>query len=227
MPAAQIGSGTTVIVHSELDPAFALIDAQVDIGRMRQVGDALEADLAWTLRLGALADARAAHPGLDLPDGSRSVSRERVVCRADGALSYAVEARLVAPDGRLLDRRVLDAVATRREAERQAGSRGGPASLGSSYGPDPQSLLCWAAARRCEGRDFTWPPPPNLTPLEHSPRATAMRKAYAVRFVPTCRLPPRVAGRAADDSRDDVPTRPSTNDSGRDPAASNRRKDIP
>ncbi len=61
--------------------------------------------------------------------------------------------------------------------------------LGASYGPDPRSLVCWAAARKCDGKDFTWPPPPNLAPLDNSARAAAMRKAYAAGFAPACRLP--------------------------------------
>ena len=179
VPAARIAAGAPVLVDSESDPAFALINARVDVGRLRQVGDAIEAELAWTLREGVLRDARAARPGVRIPDGSASVSRERVVCGADGALSFEVETRIVSPDGRVLDRREVDAAASRTRAEAQAKAMAALSPLGASYGPDPRSLVCWAAARKCEGRAFTWPPPPNRTPLDYSARADAMRKAYA------------------------------------------------
>jgi hypothetical protein len=189
VPAAKIATGAPLVVDSETDPSFALINARVDIGRLRQVGDALEAELAWTLRYGVLNDARAARPGVTIAEGSTSVSRERVVCRAAGALSYGVETRIVSPDGKVLDRRSLDAAASRQKAEAQEEAMAKLSPLGASYGPDPRSLVCWAAARKCEGRDFTWPPPPNRTPLEYSERADAMRKAYAATFVPSCKLP--------------------------------------
>ncbi len=188
VPAARIGAGTALVVDSEPDPAFSAINARVDVGRLRQKGDAIEAELSWPLRLGALIDARAARPGIDIPDGSASISRERIVCRTAGALSYAIEIRIVAPDGHVVDSRSFDAAVARRDAEEQDRAFG--RSLGpSSYGTDPRSLVCRAAARRCDGHDFRWPPPPNQTPLEHSARADAMRKAYAAEFVPSCRLP--------------------------------------
>ena len=187
--AAKIAGGTPLLVDSESDPAFALINARVDIGRLRQVDDALEAELSWTLRLGMLNDVRAAHAGVDIPDGSASVSRERIVCRAEGALSFAIETRIVAPGGRVLDRRTFDVAAARQKAEAQERAMARLTSSGASYGSDPRSLVCWAAARKCEGRDFTWPPPPNLAPLDNSARAESMRKAHAAGFVPRCRLP--------------------------------------
>ena len=188
VPSAKIGAGAPLIVDSEADPEFELINVRVDVGRIRQVGDALEAELTWTLRSGLLADARATHPDVDIPDASASVSRERIVCRADGALSYAVETRIVAPDGRVLDRRSFDAATARREAEAQERQLARLSPLGAGYGPDPRSLVCRAAARRCDGHAFTWPPPPDLTPLERSARAARMRKDYDATFIPSCRL---------------------------------------
>ncbi len=116
VPAAKIAAGSPLVVDSQTDPEFALINARVDIGRLRQVDDAVEAELVWPLRYGSLNDARASRPGVVIPEGSTSVSRERVVCRADGAMSFAVETRIVAPDGRVLDRRPLDPVDARKKA---------------------------------------------------------------------------------------------------------------
>jgi hypothetical protein len=169
-----------LLVSSTTDPSLALINARVDIGDLRQAGDAVEAELAWTLRLGMLNDIRFLHPGVSIPEGSASIIRERIVCRSDRALSYVVETRIVAPDGKLLYRKAHDADLERKKAEALAGPM--------SYGTDPRSLVCWAAARKCEGKDFTWPPPPNNTPLEYSARATSMRTEYNARFVPTCPL---------------------------------------
>ena len=189
VPAARIAAGTPLQVDSNSDPAFALINARVDIGRLRQVGDAIEAELAWTLRSGMLNDERAVRPGVVIPEGSVSISREHIVCGADGALSFSVETRIVAADGKLLDRRSQDAGAQRQKAEAQEQSLARMTGRPTGYGSDPRSLVCWAAARRCEGQAFTWPPPPNLTPLEHSARADKMRQGYAARFLPNCRLP--------------------------------------
>src|SRR4051812_34921840 len=76
VPAAQVAAGSALLVSSITDPSFALINARVDIGNLRQAGDAVEAELAWTLRLGMLNDIRALHPGVSIPEGSASISRE-------------------------------------------------------------------------------------------------------------------------------------------------------
>jgi hypothetical protein len=183
VPAAAIGSGSPVLVDSNTDPKFELINVRVDIGTLRQIGDAIEAELTWTLRLGLLRDTRAAHPGVNIPDESASVSRERIVCRPDGALYYVVETRIVAPDGTLVTRQTHDAEVERKKAE-ELQLKWRPV-----YSNDPRSLVCWAAARKCEEKDFAWPPPPNRTPLEDSERATKMRKDYNSQFVPRCRVP--------------------------------------
>ncbi len=159
VPATAIASGSSVLVDSDSDPSFALINVRVDIGTLRQVGDAIE------------------------PDGSASVTKDRIVCRVDGALYYAVETRIVAPDGTLVTRRTYDAELERKKAEELQ------VRWGRVYSRDPRSLVCWAAARKCEEKDFTWPPPPNNTPLEDSERATKMQKDYYSQFVPRCRVP--------------------------------------
>jgi hypothetical protein len=185
VPAAAVGSGSSVAVNSETDPRHALINVRVDIGTLRQVGDAIEAELTWKLTLGLLIDARHKFPGVTIPDGSPDVYRERIHCRPDGALSYPVERRIVAPDGTLVAKRAYDADVEREKAETPP--NGWPSTVG--YHSDPRSLVCWAVARKCDGEDFTWPPPKNLTPLEHSERATKMQADYNSKFVPRCRLP--------------------------------------
>jgi len=151
---------------------------------MQQRGDTIEAEVARRLVLGMLSDYRAWHPGVVIPDGSSSVEVAQIVCRENHALYYTAEERIVSPDGKILDRRVRSAEEEQTKAEgREQGSM-----LPSSYGPDAYSLVCWAAARKCEGKDYSWPPPPNLTPLEHSDRATKMNADYNRPFVPSCQL---------------------------------------
>jgi hypothetical protein len=182
---AAIGGGAPVWIDSVPDPAFALINARVDVGTLRQVGDAVEAQTAWTLKLGLLRDTRAAHPGLTIPDGSQQIERERIVCRPEGPLSYRVESTLLTPDGKLIDRRTFEPEHERRKSEEQDArlSRSRP-----GYHPDPRSLVCFAVARKCDDKPLSWPPPPNLAPLEHSERAARMNAEYDRMFVPGCRL---------------------------------------
>ncbi len=178
VPAAQIAAGKSVWVDSK--PGDALLNARVDIGVMRQIADEIEISLQWPVTPGFRNDLRFKEPELQVPQGSAIVDRERVVCKPDGTLSYAVESAIVAPDGKRLHEQKLDAAAERKRAEsRRSVDR---------YGPNPRSLVCWAAARKCEGKPFIWPPPPNTTPLEHSARATAMNAAYNERFIPNCKL---------------------------------------
>jgi hypothetical protein len=171
VPATAIASGSSVVVNSASDPQ-SIINVRIDIGTLRQIGDAIEAELTWTLRLGLLNDTRALHRGSTIPEGSTSVERERIVCRSHGELSYSIETSIVAPDGKLLDRQTRDADVERKKAEEQeqrwARTWGDTNSTPKGYSPNPYSLVCWAAVRKCEGNGFTWPPPPNNTPLEYS-----------------------------------------------------------
>ena len=98
-PPAAIGGGTSVWIDSVPDPAFALINARVDVGTLRPVGDAIEAQVSWPLKLGALRDAPAARPGLTIPEGSQLIERLRIVCRPQGPLRYSGRTTLVAPEG--------------------------------------------------------------------------------------------------------------------------------
>ena len=85
-PASVICAGAPFWVDSNPDPAFALINARVDIGTMRQTGDEIEAQIQWPSAPGYLMSLRAAHPGVTIPDGSHSIDRERVVCGAEEML---------------------------------------------------------------------------------------------------------------------------------------------
>jgi len=173
----QIATGKPLWVESK--PDDALLNARVDIGSMRQNNDEIEFSLQWPLSPGFLNDLRFKEPALQVPQGSIIIDRERVVCKAEGMLSYAIETTIVAPDGKRVREKKLDSAAERKRVEGRSVDR---------YSPNPRSLVCWAAARKCEGKPFTWPPPPNTTPLEYSARATAMRAAYDRQFVPDCKL---------------------------------------
>ena len=179
IPAAQIAAGQSLWVDSQ--PGDALLNARVDIGAMRQNGDEIEVSLRWQVSPGFVIDLRLKEPDLQVPPQSVIVDRERVVCKAHGMLSYALESTIVAPDGTRIREKKYDPVVERKREESRSGDSDG-------YHPNPRSLVCWAAARKCEGKPFTWPPPPDKTPLEHSARASAMRTAYDREFVPSCRL---------------------------------------
>jgi hypothetical protein len=185
IPATAIGSGSPVVVDT--DPQTPLINVRVDIGTLRQIGDAIEAEMTWTLRRGLLADARHDYPGVTIPAGSAHVERQRTICRSEAEVNYLVETRIVAPDGTLVARRAYDADAERKKAEERHLARITSAAAGYSH--NLGSLVCWAVASKCEDKDFTWPPPPDETPLEHSERATKMRADYNSKFIPRCRLP--------------------------------------
>jgi hypothetical protein len=184
-PPEAIGGGASVWIDSETDPKFALINARVDVGSLRQVGDAIEVQTSRILRLGLLRDTRADHPDLNIPDGSQLIDRERILCRPQGALSYRVESTLVAPDGKLIDRRVFEPARERSRREQQE-ARHPPSMPG--YHENPMTLVCWAVARKCEDKPMSWPPPPDKSPLDNSERAARMRSEYDRMFLPRCTL---------------------------------------
>jgi hypothetical protein len=187
-PASVICAGAPFWVDSNPDPAFALINARVDIGTMRQTGDEIEAQILWPSAPGHLMSLRAAYPGVTIPDGSHSIARERVVCGAEDMVFFKVESTIVAPDGTLVFRETLDPAKERLKAEASNKEMRTAFPRPVGYGSDARSLVCWAAARKCERKDFSWPPPPNQAPLEYSERATRMRAEYNSMFMPTCEL---------------------------------------
>lgn len=167
-----IAAGSTRLVSSGGDKSPT--DAMVDIGSMRQIGDALEVIIRW--------------PYLPASYGPEAVEKDHIICRADGALAFSVEEGHVSPDGHYQFKNVYDPASQRAEAEKRASQRATIGNGISSYGSDPRSLACWAAARKCANQAFTWPPPPNRTPLEYTEEARKMNDAYNKTFVPTCKL---------------------------------------
>jgi hypothetical protein len=172
IPVAVIGSGSSVVVDTS--PQKPLINVRIDIGTLRQIGDAIEAEMTWTLRLGRLADEGHHYPDAPIPEGSAYVERTRTICRPHGPLAYLVETRIVAPDGNLVAKQAYDADVEREKAEKPP--NGWPRTDTPGYIGDLHSLVCWVAARKCEDKDFTWPPPPNDNNT----------------FIPRCRLPDHV-----------------------------------
>ncbi|MFB8344899.1 hypothetical protein ACWGNA_27475 [Brucella cytisi] len=168
----SIAAGSVQWVSSSGDKSPT--DALVDIGSMRQIGDALEVIIRW--------------PYLPASYGPETVEKNRIICRADGALSFSVEEGHVSPDGHYQFKNVYDPASQRAEAEKRASQVAKIGNGVSSYGSDPRSLACWAAARKCANEAFTWPPPPNRTPLEYTEKARKMNVDYNKTFVPTCKL---------------------------------------
>jgi hypothetical protein len=179
VPPTAIAAGAARWVDSK--PGDRLLNARVDIGSVRMVDGEFEVALEWPVGPGMVNDARFSDPQLVVPQGTVSRDRERVDCGATGELSFAIESVWVAPDGRVVRKKTWVVAEERKRSQASAYAR-------APYGPDPRSLVCMAVAAKCAGRPFVWPPPPNMTPLEHSERATKMRAAYTAQFVPTCRL---------------------------------------
>lgn len=160
-----IASGEINIVHSI--PHMPAIDAQVDIGTMRQLGEELEVKIKWP------------RPGV--PGGSE-IAIERIECNPNGMISYAIETSSLNADGRVESTQKFDPQTKRAAAlEHDLGTTKG-------YGPNPRAMVCLAAAKKCINEPFSWPPPRNETPLEYSERADRMRADYIRMFLPTCKL---------------------------------------
>ena len=172
VPAAAIASGTPQWVASKGDGSPT--DAMVDIGTMRQVGDALEVEIRW--------------PHLSKPDGSTEADKDHILCTPDHAISYSVEIGAIASDGQYLTKKTFDPATARQQAEQRDAEWAKIGNGFNAYGPDPRSLACRAAAHKCTGEAFSWPPPPNKTPLEYSDRAREMNEAYNQAFVPACTI---------------------------------------
>jgi len=168
----SIAGGSVKWVSSSGDKSPT--DAMVDIGSMRQVGDALEVIIRW--------------PYMPAPYGPDAVEKDHIICRANGALSFSVADGHVSPDGHYQFKNVPDPASQRAQAEKRASQMAKIGNRVSSYGSDPRSLACWAAARKCANEAFTWPPPPNRTPLEYTDEARKMNDDYNKSFVPACKL---------------------------------------
>lgn len=168
----SIAAGSTqwVANHGDRSPT----DAMVDIGTMKQIGDALEVIIRW--------------PYLPASYGPQPADKERIVCQADHAVSFSVEGGFFSPDGQYHIKQAYDPASERAKVEQREAQMAKIGNGFSSYGSDPRSLACWAAARKCAGQSFTWPPPPNRTPLEYTAQARQLSEDYNKQFVPTCKL---------------------------------------
>lgn len=167
-----IGAGSPLWVASSGDKSPT--DAMMDSGTMRQVGDALEVDIRW--------------PFLPESYGPEPAEKDHIVCKTDHAVSFTVEDSFVSVDGQYHVKQALDPETQRERAEQQDSEMTKLGGGFSSYGTDPRSLECWAAARKSAGQPFSWPPPPNETPLEYTAAARKMNADYNKAFVPTCML---------------------------------------
>lgn len=186
IPASQIASGKSLWVNSVPGEEFQLINARVDLGTLHWVGDELEVQMRWPTSPGLLEAFQSAHPEVELSADSQFIDRERVACRAEGMFSYRVESVVLSGAGLQIYHQTFDADQARAQEEAFLKRVQTSTSPLNSYGPDPRSLVCWAAARKCDNAAFSWPPPPNHTPLEYSEKATQMRAAYNQTFLPTC-----------------------------------------
>jgi hypothetical protein len=183
------GIATGQVEWFETMPDDPLLDARVDIGTLRSVGEEIEVAIMFASAPGYMMSWRKAHPDLTIPAGTTELEKERVQCRLDGPLYYEIESRLIAPDGHEIVKMSKDPAAQLAAAsETQAKLRALLHDRAGPYGKDPRSLACLAAASKCRGVPLAWPPPPNNTPLEYSKRADNMLAAYNAPFVPACKL---------------------------------------
>lgn len=83
----------------------SMTDAMVDIGTMRQIGDALVVDIRW--------------PYLPESYGPDPVEKDRIICRTDHAISFSVEDGFVSADGQYHVKQAYDPARQREKAERQ------------------------------------------------------------------------------------------------------------
>lgn len=169
---SSIASGKPVWVAS--DKGKSPINASVDIGDIQQIGDELNVNIRWPYNPAA--------------NGSEQEEQDRVICHPDHAISYAINDGFVEANEKYHTLHTYNPETERKQAEQYDADMAKMGGGFSSYGTDPRSLACWAVARKCAGQTFTWPPPPNNTPLENTPKAVEMNAAYNKTFVPTCTL---------------------------------------
>jgi hypothetical protein len=170
--ASAIASGKPVWIASSGDQST--VDALVDIGTITQIGDELDVSIRW--------------PYMPASYGPEPAEEDRVVCASDQAISFSVNEGFIGADGKYHITKTLDPLIERKKAEGYVAQWATAGAGFMSYGPDPRSLACWAVARKCAGQKFTWPPPPNNTPLENTPQALKMNDNYNKSFIPKCTL---------------------------------------
>lgn len=169
---SAIASGKPLWVASETDKS--VITALVDIGTLRQIGSELQVTMSW--------------PYMPKAEGPDNAEQDRIICSKDNAVLYMITDGYIGSDGDYHIVHTYDPEKQRKIAEHENEQMEKLGGIPMSYGSDPRSLACWTAARKCAGQKFTWPPPPNNTPLVNSKQAIEMNQAYNNTFRPTCTL---------------------------------------
>ena len=177
-PASPIASGKTLYVESGTKSG-EVGNLNVDLGTLHQVGDAIEAKVSQKLTGDALRVARNDHPKLNISEGSELRETQQVVCGEQGFIAFTVESSIKSAKGATLYQRKFDP-AKARAAQEQSKLH---AEYPYNYGQNAPSLVCWAVARKCEGKSLVWPPPA-------SPNASKdARVEFNKMFVPSCKIP--------------------------------------
>jgi hypothetical protein len=187
----QIASGKDYWVDSEPDPEFANINARVNLGNLREIAHGIyDADLRWPLSFDARKHWKKQIPGLVLTPAHYGVDRERIICHQNQHFSFGYRSALYNGQGQEIKVKLEDPQVAQQAAEKLHADFLKRLNLTDtvSYGSDPRSLVCWAVAQKCRKQAFYWPPPPNLTPLNHSQAAENMRAKYNQQFVPDCSI---------------------------------------
>ena len=89
-------------------PGNAQSPLLVDVGKLHQTDDEIEADFKWRLTEQMLKSARNGHPGMSIPVNSMEHETRRIVCGPEGLISFAVEEKIMAPDGKVIHNALLD-----------------------------------------------------------------------------------------------------------------------
>ncbi len=168
-----VGSGKSFTIDSNPDMRNS---PHVDLGTIKQIGGEFEAVISWSF---VTPKQKQAHP--DLPDDAQIFERDRIECQPNRVFYYTIEEGIQTPDGKILDSQKLDPAKKRQEAT------GDPLLVDDSYHPNPSSLVCWAAARKCEGKPLSWPPPP-MAYSDNGKLMTQILNDWNKLFVPSCRL---------------------------------------
>lgn len=176
-PASAIGNGKTFWVNSSPEDARASVI--VDVGNLHQIDDSVETQFKWELAGESLRTARKDHPGVSIPAGSSQEETKRVVCGPEGLIAVTVENKILSLEGKLIEKEQFDPVRQRHQQETSKLHTDYP----FNYGRTPASLVCLAAARKCEGQDLSWPPSPR--PRHATPDEL---RQYSKQFVPSCKM---------------------------------------
>jgi hypothetical protein len=176
-PGSAVAARKTVWVDASQDGSPNNI--RVDVGNLRQIADEIEAQFSRRLTGNALRTAQREYAKISVPEGSLELDTERVVCSEEGLIAFPAKIKILSPEGAVVYTKEFD---SNRERRRQETSKL-HAEYPFNYGRTPASLVCWAAARKCEGKDLSWPPPEQT-----KPSSTEALRDFSRLFVPSCRI---------------------------------------